>query len=473
MSQASRDQNHVTTLLAVSSVDGVTPIPLYADPVTHRLLIDNANTGGISSLSVATTNGFSGNSSGGTTPIITLSTTITGVLQGNGTAISAVTIGSGLSFSGGTLSATGTSTPGGLNTQLQYNNVGSFGGISGATTNGTIVSLTNPLIGGATITTSTINGNTITTGTGILTLAAGKTLTISNTLTLAGTDGSTLNIGTGGTLGTAAYTAANTYGLLANPLSQFAATTSAQLAGVISDETGTGVLVFATSPTLVTPALGTPTALVATNATGTATSLTSGITQALASATTTVNVSSATAPTSGQVLTATSGTAATWQTPTNGSSGQIGQSSTTVQPSGGAAVYTITIPAGTLGTSNVIGFRVIFSNLNLPASSDSLIAAVTYGGTSIGTLTFAKISGSYNSGAVEMEGFIFANASASAQKTQLIGRMADDNSASSPVLICTYTATSVNSAISQNLVVTFTRGTNGDCIAQGIVVTLI
>jgi len=36
--------------------------------------------------------------------------------------------------------------------------------------------------------------------------------------------------------------------LVANPLSQFAATTSAQLAGVISDETGTGLLVFATSP---------------------------------------------------------------------------------------------------------------------------------------------------------------------------------------------------------------------------------
>jgi hypothetical protein len=46
----------------------------------------------------------------------------------------------------------------------------------------------------------------------------------------------------------------------ANPLSQFAATTSAQLAGVISDETGSGALVFANSPTLVTPVLGAATA---------------------------------------------------------------------------------------------------------------------------------------------------------------------------------------------------------------------
>ena len=57
-------------------------------------------------------------------------------------------------------------------------------------------------------------------------------------------------------------------GLTANPLSQFAATTSAQLAGVVSDETGSGSLVFATSPTLVTPALGTPSAVVLTSGTG-------------------------------------------------------------------------------------------------------------------------------------------------------------------------------------------------------------
>ena len=52
--------------------------------------------------------------------------------------------------------------------------------------------------------------------------------------------------------------------------------TSAQLATAVSDETGSGSLVFATSPTLVTPALGTPSALVGTNITGTAAGLTAG-----------------------------------------------------------------------------------------------------------------------------------------------------------------------------------------------------
>jgi len=43
---------------------------------------------------------------------------------------------------------------------------------------------------------------------------------------------------------------------------------SANLASAITDETGSGSLVFATSPTLVTPILGTPTSATLTNATG-------------------------------------------------------------------------------------------------------------------------------------------------------------------------------------------------------------
>jgi len=63
----------------------------------------------------------------------------------------------------------------------------------------------------------------------------------------------------------------------AGTLAQFGATTSAQLLGVISDETGSGALVFGTSPTLVTPDLGTPSAIVLTNASGTANNLTANI----------------------------------------------------------------------------------------------------------------------------------------------------------------------------------------------------
>jgi hypothetical protein len=49
--------------------------------------------------------------------------------------------------------------------------------------------------------------------------------------------------------------AATTYGAKTSPLSQFAATTSAQLSGVTSDETGTGVLVYNISHALVSPSI--------------------------------------------------------------------------------------------------------------------------------------------------------------------------------------------------------------------------
>jgi len=73
-----------------------------------------------------------------------------------------------------------------------------------------------------------------------------------------GTDGQVLT-SAGVDIAPAFEDAAGGDALTTDPLSQFAATTSAQLAGVISDEEGTGLLVYNTSPTLVTPILGTPT----------------------------------------------------------------------------------------------------------------------------------------------------------------------------------------------------------------------
>jgi hypothetical protein len=58
-----------------------------------KIATSTAGTGTVTAVSVASANGLAGTSSGGATPALTLSTTITGVLKGNATAISAATAG--------------------------------------------------------------------------------------------------------------------------------------------------------------------------------------------------------------------------------------------------------------------------------------------------------------------------------------------------------------------------------------------
>lgn len=126
----------------------------------------------------------------------------------------------------------------------------------------------------------------------------------------------------GGALGTpssgnlsncTAYPLSALTGAAAGVLTFLATPSSANLAAALTDESGSGACLFQSGD------LGTPSAGVATNLTGTAASLTAGTATAangLKSATTTVSVSGATAPSANQVLTATNSTTATWVTPT-------------------------------------------------------------------------------------------------------------------------------------------------------------
>jgi hypothetical protein len=103
--------------------------------------------------------------------------------------------------------------------------------------------------------TADINAGTIDNTVVGATTAAAATFT-----TLTSTGSTTLN-------GTT-VPASKTLVVTTDKLSVHAATSSSELAGIISDETGSGALVFATSPTLVTPVLGTPSSATLTNATG-------------------------------------------------------------------------------------------------------------------------------------------------------------------------------------------------------------
>jgi hypothetical protein len=135
----------VTATSPVASTGGTTPVismPAATTSVSGYLTSTDWNTFNskqpagtyVTSVSVVSSNGLAGTVTSGATPAITLSTSITGILKGNGTAISAassgtdyapatsgsailygngsggfsnVTIGTGVSFAGGTLSATG------------------------------------------------------------------------------------------------------------------------------------------------------------------------------------------------------------------------------------------------------------------------------------------------------------------------------------------------------------------------------
>jgi hypothetical protein len=60
---------------------------------TDWTTFNGKGSGTVTAVSVVSANGFTGTSSGGATPALTLTTSITGVLKGNGTAISAATAG--------------------------------------------------------------------------------------------------------------------------------------------------------------------------------------------------------------------------------------------------------------------------------------------------------------------------------------------------------------------------------------------
>jgi hypothetical protein len=172
-------------------------------------------------------------------------------------AASAVTVGGTQTLTAKTINLTSNTLTA---TSLQLKTALSDETGSGAAVFATSPTLVTPVLGAATAT--SINGATISsTSGGTLTLANSSSLITSgaNSITLTSTATTDVTLPTTGTLATLAGTETltnKTVSLTSNTLTA----TSLQLKTAVSDETGSGVLVFATSPTLTTPTIGVATA---------------------------------------------------------------------------------------------------------------------------------------------------------------------------------------------------------------------
>lgn len=182
-----------------------------------------ATTGTVETVAVATANGFAGTSDGDpTNPILTLTTTVTGILQGNGSAISAATVtgtGDVVLATSPTLVTPNLGTPTAINlanaTNLPVASISGLGtgvaawlatpssanlkaAVTDETGSGALVfantpTLVTPVLGAATATSINKVAITAPASGSTLTIADGKTLTASNTLTFTGTDGTSFS----------------------------------------------------------------------------------------------------------------------------------------------------------------------------------------------------------------------------------------------------------------------------------------
>lgn len=261
-----------TPTLGVASATSINKVAFTAPATGSTLTIADGQTLTVNGSATITNGTHSGTNTGD-------QTSVTGN-AGTATALQTARNINGVAFDG-TANITVTAAAGTLSGSTLASGVTA----SSLTSFGSSPTLVTPTIGVATATSVNKVAITAPATSATLTIADGKTLTASNTLTFTGTDSSSVAFGAGGTviysggaLGTpSSGTLTNCTGLpvssgisgLGTNVAAFLATpSSANLAAALTDETGTGANVFANTPTLVTPILGTPTSGTLTNCTG-------------------------------------------------------------------------------------------------------------------------------------------------------------------------------------------------------------
>lgn len=235
---------------------------------------NGSSAGTVTSVSVASANGFAGSvATATTTPAITLSTSVTGILSGNGTAISAApTTGSGSVVLATSPTLVTPDIGAASATSLAASGTVTGSNLSGTNTGDQTITLTGQVTGSGTGSFATTLSNTAVTGQALTGYVSGSgTVAATDSILQAvqklnGNDAlkaplasptftGTVTIPSPFTLGATSVT---TNGTRLNYLAS---------AGGTTGTTSTN-LVFSTSPTLVTPVLGTPASVTLTNGTG-------------------------------------------------------------------------------------------------------------------------------------------------------------------------------------------------------------
>lgn len=162
------------------------------------------------------------------------------------------------------------------------------------------------------------------------------------------------------------------------------------------------------------------------------------------------------------------------QTQLNATVKKISLSSSNTTVTGTAAettLYTVSIPANTLSTSNGVRFRIAITDLDMTNNPTTLTIRVKYGGSTVATVSTGAITTTPSNLTGYIEGCVISAGTTSSQEGQGILFVTEAGAS----LFTAYGTSAVDSTASQDLVITaqFSTATGSNLVTGHIIVERI